>query len=188
LFGDLVLRCEVCGRRIHGEPRKALIEGAKMLVCEDCAELGSIYPEPDKKFHKTSSILSEKAKTFPAIVSPIRRQATNFHQESELVERYGSLIRESREKLGLSHRDLGRKIGEKVSVLKKVESEKMLPDERLATKLEHVLKVRLLVEAQEHEVPEKVFSSPSSHLTLGDIAHLKTGKRRNPENESINSS
>jgi len=181
------LRCEVCGRKIRGEPKKVIIEGAKMLVCEECAKLGSVYLEPEARVPKASYMPEKRAKTFPTI-SMTKREATNLHEETELIENFGSLIREVREKLGLTHEDLGRKIGEKVSVLKKVESEKMFPDEKLATKLEHVLKVKLLVQAEKHDLPETVSSPQSPRLTLGEIAHLKTGKRRNSEDEGDHSS
>lgn len=152
-----------------------------MVVCEECAKLGSTYLEPEAKISKASYMSIKKPNASSTTFLITRMKVTNLHEELELTENFGSLIREAREKMGLSHEDLGRKIGEKVSVLKKVEGEKMSPDKKLAAKLEHILKVKLLVQAEEHEVPETVL--PSSQLTFGEVARLKTGKRRNPENE-----
>lgn len=182
------MRCEVCGRQIRGEPRKVMIERAKMLVCERCAELGSLYVEPEVKISKTSSAIGNRGTTPTSTVFLTKRAETTLPEEVEIAENFGSLIREARERLGLSHEDLGKKIGEKISVLKKVESEKMFPDEKLATKLEHVLKVKLLVQAEKEEVPLPASTRQTSTLTLGEIARLKTGKRRSPENESGDSS
>lgn len=72
--------------------------------------------------------------------------------ELELKEDYHKIIKQTREKLGLSQEALGRKINEKPSVIKLLESGKLKPDNMLARKLEHFLKVQLLVPAVEEEV------------------------------------
>ncbi len=182
------MRCEVCGRQIRGEPRKVIIEEAKMIVCEECSRLGSPYLEPANKLSKSSYTPVKEAKTFPRTIPLTKKEPTSLHEELELKENFGTLIREAREKLGLSHEDIGRKIGEKVSLLKKVENEKMLPDEKVAAKLEHILRIKLLVPAKENRLPVSVSHSPSTAVTLGEIARLKTGKRRYPENEGASGS
>jgi len=68
-------------------------------------------------------------------------------EELELKEDYYKVIKQAREKLGLSQEALGRKINEKPSVIKLLESGKLKPDNMLARKLEHFLKVQLLVPA-----------------------------------------
>jgi len=183
------VRCEVCGSQIYGKPRKVMIEGAKMIVCEKCAKLGSPYLEPENKPSRSFYRLVERRKrTSPAIAFTARRRTINLPENLEIRERFGSLVRKARENMGLSHEELGKKIGEKVSVLKKIESEKMIPDQKLAKKLEHALKVKLLVPSEEYEVPGEASAPPSQELTLGEIAQLKISKRRNRENESNNSS
>jgi len=73
-------------------------------------------------------------------------------EELELKEDYYKVIKQAREKLGLSQEALGRKINEKPSVIKLLESGKLKPDNMLARKLEHFLKVQLLVPAVEEEL------------------------------------
>jgi putative transcription factor len=73
-------------------------------------------------------------------------------EELELKEDYHKVIKQAREKLGLSQEALGRKINEKPSVIKLLESGKLKPDNMLARKLEHFLKVQLLVPAVEEEL------------------------------------
>lgn len=183
------MRCEVCGGRIHGKPKKVVIEGAKMLVCEECARLGSIYYEPEVK-RSTSSYMPARRtkKTLPTTtLSTRRRKAPSLAEDLEIKERFGSVVRKARETMGLSQEDLGRKIREKVSVLKKIESEKMIPDQKLAKKLEHILRVELLIPPQNYEVSEDISSPPPSGATIGEIAQLKTEKRRRPTNESDSS-
>ena len=89
----------------------------------------------------------------------------------EVVEGYHSKIRQAREKLGLSHEELGKKINEKASVLSKLETGKMTPNNMLVTKLEHALKIKLLIPIKE----EKLSAFPKSlnrEPTLGDLVQL----------------
>ncbi|MFQ6095129.1 MAG: multiprotein bridging factor aMBF1 [Candidatus Bathyarchaeia archaeon] len=175
------MRCEVCGGRIHGKPKKVVIEGARMLVCEECAKHGSIYSERRIKSPISGYVpVKRKKKTVPAITLSTRRKAPSLPEDLEIKEGFGSLVRKARENIGLSQEDLGKKIGEKVSVLKKIESEKMIPDQKLAKKLEHTLKVELLVPSGDYEIVEDISSPPPSGVTLGEIAQLKTEKRRHP--------
>ena len=82
-------------------------------------------------------------------------------------------VRRAREKLGLTHEELGKRIKEKVSVLKKIETRKIRPDNRLAAKLEHALRIKLLVPASEGNVPTTSIPRQSSRpLTLGDLIQL----------------
>jgi len=183
-LGVVILQCEVCGRQIVGKPYRVIIEGAKMMTCAKCAKLGSDYWEPESKSFRYSA----KGKTGTIMKSaPVKkRKSVNVPEDLVIVENYGLLIKRAREKLGLKHEDLGRKIGEKVSVIRKVENERMMPDQKLAAKLEHALRIKLLVPLVE---PETVLPSspPSKGITLGEIVILKNGKRRRPKNEGNHS-
>jgi putative transcription factor len=169
------MRCEVCGRRIIGPPFKAMIEGAKMLVCAECSKLGSIYWEA-----KTEPRMKKISKRLPQPVIAPRKQPPIIVEESvELIDDFGAKVRQSREKLGMSHEDLGKKISEKVSVLRKIESGKMTPNNLLIEKLQHALKIKLLVPVSEPKVPSKALaSSRPSAPTLGDIAQVKKEKEK----------
>ena len=169
------MRCEVCGRRIIGPPFKAMIEGAKMLVCAECSKLGSVYWEA-----KTEPRMKKISKRLPQPVIAPRKQPSIIVEESvELIDDFGAKVRRAREKLGLSHEDLGKKISEKVSVLRKIESRKMTPNNLLIEKLQHALKVKLMVPVSEPKVPSKALaSSRPSAPTLGDIAKVKKKEKR----------
>ncbi len=89
----------------------------------------------------------------------------------EITEGYDQKIRQAREKMGLSHEELGKKINEKASVLSKLETGKMTPNNQLVTKLEHVLKIKLLVPIQEEKI--QVFpKSLKREKTLGDLVQF----------------
>ena len=164
------VNCEVCGRQIIGKPYKAVIEGAKMVVCGNCAKLGSAYWEetPQRRIKRI-------AKPLPKISVSGKKQPPRLAEALELVDNFGLRIRRAREGMELSHEDLGRKIGEKVSVLRKIESSKMTPDHMLAEKLQHALKIKLLVPPSEPKVPSAALSQPRE-VTLGDVIRLKEKK------------
>lgn len=170
------MRCEVCGRKIHGKPIKALIEGAKLTVCSECSKHGTIIWEEETKQAPT---LKPKPKVAPKTLKTqtVSKAQTVFESPLELVEDYDVRVRQAREKLGLTHEELGKRINEKVSVLKKVETRKIKPDDKLAAKLEHALRIKLLVPASQEKVPVTVTSKqPSRGLTLGDIIQLDKDK------------
>ncbi|MDH5753997.1 MAG: multiprotein bridging factor aMBF1 [Candidatus Bathyarchaeota archaeon] len=169
------MRCEVCGRKIHGKPYRVIIEGAKLTVCSTCAKHGTIIWEEAKP----KTVTPKLRVTRPAPLKIQSKKPPQIAVEStlELVEDFDVKIRLAREKLGLSHEELGKKISEKVSVLKKIETGKMTPDNKLAAKLEHALTVKLLVPVPEGKVAQTKIPEPSSRkLTLGDLIQLSKKK------------
>ena len=141
-----------------------------MLVCRECTTLGSGYWEPKSK-RSTKKI----AKTRPKLSILRKKQRPTVTESLELVGDFGVRVRRAREESELSHEDLGRKIGEKTSVLKKVESGKMTPDLMLAKKLEHALKIELLAPISEPKTPSTGLSQPRE-IPLGELVRLKEEK------------
>jgi putative transcription factor len=161
------LQCEVCGRKIYGKPYKVIIEGAKLTVCAECSKHGKIVWEeakPKKTMAKAKSALP------PLRTQSKKPPAPTIDTTQEIRENFDMKIRQAREKLGLSHEELGKRINEKVSVLRKIETRKIKPDNVLATKLEHTLKIKLLVPISEEKIPQTKIPRPTSReLTLGDL-------------------
>jgi len=154
-----------------------------MITCATCAKLGSASWQTEYESLKQIT-KNKKTKTVAPSVSFRRRiPVAAVPEDVEVVESFGLQARRAREKLGLSCEELGRKIGEKASVIKKIESGSLAPDERLAAKLERALKVKLLVPVAETETTLQPSSPPSTSVTLGEIVHLKSEKRRQSENE-----
>jgi len=146
-----------------------------MLVCAECSKLGSVYWES-----KTEPRMKKVSKRLPQpMIAPRRQPSITVEESVELIDDFGAKVRLSREKLGMSHEDLGKKISEKVSVLRKIESGKMTPNNLLVEKLQHALKIKLLVPVSEPKVPSKALaSSRPSAPTLGDIAMMKKEKEK----------
>ena len=97
-----------------------------------------------------------------------------------MVEGYDSKIRQAREKLGLSLEELGKKINEKASVLSKLETGKMAPNNMLVTKLEHALKIKLLVPIKEEKMSVELPRATASEPTLGDLVQLNKKAAEEP--------
>src|SRR4030042_874525 len=138
--------------------------GAKLTVCIECSKHGKIIREEEVELGQ---------KTPKKLLTPIpftqkRTAQAKVEITQEVVEGYDSKIRQAREKLGLSHEELGKKINEKASVLSKLETGKMTPNNVLVTKLEHALKIKLLVPIIEEKFSE-LPKSPNRELTLGDL-------------------
>ncbi len=148
-----------------------VIEGAKLTVCTECSKHGkATWEEPVK-----SALLPQRQTGVSAHGTPIsgpiqikkRVVTARVDISQEVVSNYPELIRESRERLGYSHEDLGKKINEKESVLRKIETGKMSPNDQLISKLEHTLKIKLLVPVGEEKVP--LPKTAAQELTLGDV-------------------
>jgi len=93
-------------------------------------------------------------------------------EDVELIDDYGQVIRKARQAMQLNQEDLCRKIAEKVSVLQKIESGRLVPDDSLVKKLEHALKIQLLQPPTKTPIKDDKFTRPME-LTLGDIAIMQ---------------
>ena len=164
------LRCEVCGHKIHTEPITAVIEGARLTVCVECAKHGKIVHQEEVPLQKPAL---KKPQT-PITVVQKKPAVASVQITQELTQDYANKIRAAREKLVLTHEELGKKINEKASVLRNLEAGKMEPNNQLASKLEHMLKIKLLVPISEEKVGQMTKTS-NPELTLGDL--IEIGKK-----------
>lgn len=165
------MRCEVCGRKIFGEPLRVIIEGAKLTVCAECSKHGKVtWEEPKQQVQAATP----RTAVYPVM---IQKKTVELPADTtlELVENYDAKIRQAREKFGLTHEQLGKRINEKVSLLRKIETGKMKPSNSLATRLERTLKIKLIVpESQEKvKMPSSAIAKiKSDAVTLGDLLKM----------------
>jgi len=171
--------CEVCGREIIGPAYIALVEGAELVVCADCVRYAKWYRRLRRGELRPRSARA-KAPKKPLMARAVRPGVPTRISELEqleLVDDYGRRVKEARERRGLTQEDLGRLIGEKASVIRRIEAGELAPDIALARKLEHALGVRLLVRASREEVRVRPSSPPRPILTLGDIIAMSSQAR-----------
>jgi putative transcription factor len=114
--------CELCGSEISGPSFTIVVENVVMSVCRPCSKHGKPYGTAKKLKPK-----EEFSFRFPTVRSD-----------------YSRIIKEAREKMGLSHDELGSKIEEGGSVVKLLEQGKFKPDPIMAKKIESSLRIKLL--------------------------------------------
>jgi putative transcription factor len=155
---------------------RVVIEGAKLTVCTECSKHGKVaWEEPTKPVMPQAPIFLGQGA--PRVPIQIKKKViiARVDTSQEIVEDYADVIRVAREHSGLSHEDLGKKINEKESVLRKIETGKMAPNDQLVSKLEHALKIKLLVPVTEEKVP--LPKASNREFTLGDAIKIsKKGK------------
>lgn len=161
-----MVRCEVCGREIRGPVFRRVIEGARMVVCEQCSRFGA-------------EEWSVKPVAPPPRARAPRRDEVESAESLVPVVNYGRLVREGREKLGLDPDKFARLIGEKVSTVKMIEREELIPDQSIAQKLRRHIKVSVLVREVEREASST--PPPKGAPTIGDLLNLKEKKETLPK-------
>ncbi len=160
----LVMECEICGR--PDAAIFALIEGAKLRVCEACARGGKIlYVEQDEAPRGAVAAQRQQA-----------AQHTMDREEMDLVDGYGSKIKSAREKLGLPLAVLGERIAEKESFLDRIEKEHARPSPQLARKIEKELGIEILEKVS--SMPFQSGGKPGKEITLGDVIEVVKKKKK----------
>lgn len=157
------MQCEICGAEISGSPNRIVIDRSTLDVCKSCARFGRA---------------EDKWSPVPRKVVPVERAFTvrrpqhrdHFKDLVEIIPDYGRVIREAREKLGITTDELATKIKEKAALLKKIERQELIPEDDVRRKLERELNVKLTDQATEEKVK---YHGGAKGLTLGDIANIK---------------
>ena len=154
IWGVEIMHCELCGRETSGL-KQVNVEGTMLKVCVDCARFGT---ESDTKSGDPlvgSSLGENRGRASPPTSSDIaerlQRRSNRYKPRDvfegavkELVEDYHIQIQKARNSMGLSQDDLARKLNERKSVVSKLETKAMWPDDKLVRKLERVLNITLM--------------------------------------------
>jgi putative transcription factor len=150
--------CEICGTNTS-KIYRASVEGTEMDVCEKCTSYGKVLSLPVQKIKKPVEI---EVKTLP-------------EKEESVVADCSSKIRRAREKSGLTQEEFAKKLNEKMSLMRAIENRDMVPDIKLAKKLEKELGIILIEEMSSEKVALK--SGGSNEITLGDMIQIKKRKK-----------
>jgi putative transcription factor len=140
------------------------------MVCDICARFAEKQPPPSQKPRP-----SQKYKLYTP--KPKRRAPKRKYRDLELREDYAEAIRQAREKKKWTQNDLANQLLERLSLVRRVESGKMKPNVKIVEKLERKLEISLKVSTT--DIPEvKIESKLPGNMTLGDVVHLKTKKKK----------
>jgi putative transcription factor len=142
--------CDLCGKET--ELKKVEIESVAMNVCDSCSQYGEAIKE----------------------VTPSNFRNTSVHQEDsvieDMVENFGKLVKQAREKLNLKQKQLAKTIKEKESIIHKIENESLTPPVDVARKLEKTLNIKLITQITDNV---KLSKHSDEALTLGDLIKKK---------------
>ena len=146
------MRCELCGKE-EKNLKRAIIEGAEMLVCNACAVYGKILPE--------------EKKPKPVVIHTKKYYGKDIFEkmDKELVLDWGKRIKKAREEKGISREKLGAMVGEKTTAIAKIENQELRPSDETAKKLEKLLEIVLFQEVKSATIKKTKRKS----LTIGDI-------------------
>jgi putative transcription factor len=157
--------CELCGKTMPFT-KSVIIDGAKLEVCSECAKFGEDYkstPEGSTGGNKTviEQRLERRQKRMGT--KDVYAQAKSV----EIVENYGKVIREAREAKGMDLEDFSNFINEKKGTIAKIETNKLVPDDKLVKKIEKALDIKLLEAVSLGMIQES--GGGAGKMTLGDF-------------------
>lgn len=130
--------CEICGTQILDYGEKVYVEGNLITVCKTCSKRG--------KPLKNQQEIQRKPTMRPKKIEKLDK--ITFDDSAVLINNFSEVIRNSRMANGLTHEQLGLLIKERVSLLRKIESGTLKPDEGLSRKLERFFRINLYTEVE----------------------------------------
>lgn len=155
------MECELCGREC--ECRPATVDGVRMMLCPGCMRHGKGIPV------SSSPAVGSRTPVLERIRRPKEKDVYK-DMTKELVSNYNTIIKNAREKKGLSREELGFRIGERTVTVSKIENGDLKPSDKVAQKLEKELGINLFEEvASAPSYMTKGSDSSRDGLTLGDF-------------------
>ena len=145
--------CEICGTQILEDGEKVYVEGNLITVCKTCSKRG----KPLKNQQEIQRKPAMRPALRPALRPAMRPKKIEkldritFDDSAILINNFSEVIRNSRMANGLTHEQLGLLIKERVSLLRKIESGTLKPDEGLSRKLERFFRINLYTEVESND-------------------------------------
>jgi len=161
------LICEICGSEVP-RVKPVAIEGTILRVCDECSRFGreveGVTARPGK-IHDISKRLELRKRRMRI------KDVYEGEGEEVLTYDYPRRIREARTLRGWKQEELAKRINERWSVINKLETGDIRPDDKLVEKLERTLNIRLKEKVE--NVPVRA-AKDRKPLTLGDL--IRKGK------------
>ena len=143
--------CEMCGK---AAAVRAEVEQVMMEVCMSCARYGKVVARP--------TLAQQRV---------VRREGP----EMMVVEEYDSLLKKSREKLGMTQEEFAKHLQERESVVAKWEQGSLKPSVEAAQQVGRKLGLSLVVQSGvESGIPAA--KTAAQELTLGDFVKVRKRK------------
>ena len=164
----IFMLCEMCGKQVTF-CKKVTIEGVHLEVCSECAKFGTEAKKSPEKEEGPKPVIVQRLEMLERRGKP--KDVLEGVEKEDLVDDFPARIRNARSKLGLSQKDLAMKLNEKLTVLQKIETGDMRPDERMIGKLQKELGIVLKEKVAQVLVAK---ASGAKSFTLADL--MKTQK------------
>jgi putative transcription factor len=159
--------CELCGKDVTF-CRKVTIEGVQLEVCTECAKFGIEAKKAPEKEVAPRPVIAQRLEVREK--RSRQRDVLEGMGKEELVEDFPARIRNARSGKGMSQKDLAMKINERLTVLSKIETGQMRPDDKIIVKLERELGVKLREKVVDTQVAKGMSTSA---LTLADLIRMQ---------------
>jgi len=159
--------CELCGKGVTF-CKKVTIEGVQLEVCAECAKFGIEAKKAVPKEVGPRPVIKQRLEVREQRARP--KDVLEASEREELVEDYGARIRDARSQRGMTQKDLAMKINERVTILSKIETNDMNPDDKIVSKLEKELGIKLKEKIVETQVGKGM---GTSSLTLADLIKMQ---------------
>jgi putative transcription factor len=162
--------CEICGTD-SPKAKRVFLEGSLLMLCLKCAKFGKESAEKEEVESKPAAPAGT-----PAPYTGTGRKGSDRSLDSGevvLSEDYHKIISKARNKMGITQEELARKLNERKSVIAKLESKQLRPNDVLRKKLERVLHVVLTEKVQATGLQ---MSEGGRGVTIGDMIKMKKGK------------
>ena len=135
--------CELCGKETD-VTRPVFVEGTKLQVCQNCLRFGEEYrPQSGKSGAPPPSALVIEERLQKREKRMQTKDVYASTQSTEIAEDYGRILREARTAAGMDIEQFAASINEKKGVIAKIESNNLVPDEKLMRKIEKALNIKL---------------------------------------------
>ncbi len=132
--------CEMCGKEVP-LTKTVIVEGSRLNVCPNCARFGEDYRANQSGAPISTSVIDQRLEKREK-----RMKTKDIYagtSSTELVDDYGGVIREAREAKGMDLEQFAASIQEKKGTIAKIESNSLVPDDKIIKKIEKALGIKL---------------------------------------------
>jgi putative transcription factor len=134
------------------------------MLCPACMKHGhSVQQARDPTIQVQQSLIRRSRRT--------QQKDVYEGMDRELISDWADVIKEAREKKGMTREQLGFNIGERTVTISKIENGELRPSDKVAAKIEKELSIKLFEEVK--KVNPSSGQSSSQGLTLGDFIKYK---------------
>jgi len=171
------MQCEMCGK--DASLKRTKVEGAELKLCDECQAAGEVVETGSSGSSSSSSSggrssrsSSGSSSSGSSSSSSSKRRKPRDQQES-LRPDFDSLVRSARSEKDYTKEELADEIKEKTSVISRIESGSLKPDQRLARKLKKTLDVELYGGSEDISHQTRSSDEDAGGATIGDVASIE---------------